>query len=183
MTAMTGAELGEKLLHSVRQMKRNDAARTTQVELTGAAQARTDGSFAISVRGVAGRLATDPARLGARQTRTCGRSESPAPHRGFAPSRVARTRHIGRAVCGQIDRFWEVTAHGEIRIRIPFNQALIPDPQTRTCSHSFGLRDGGHFCASQGKEERGALPAPRDHRARGAFPITPFGVTRALSRW
>lgn len=40
MTTMTGTELGEKLLRSVRQMKRNESARTTHVELTGAAQAR-----------------------------------------------------------------------------------------------------------------------------------------------
>ncbi len=40
MTAMTGTELGEKLLRSVRQMKRGEPARTTRVELTGAARAR-----------------------------------------------------------------------------------------------------------------------------------------------
>lgn len=40
MTTMTGTELGEKLLRSVRQMKRSESARTTHVELTGAAQAR-----------------------------------------------------------------------------------------------------------------------------------------------
>lgn len=40
MTAMTGTELGEKLLRSVRQMQRGESTRTTQVELTAAAQAR-----------------------------------------------------------------------------------------------------------------------------------------------
>ena len=37
---MTGAELGNKLLESVRQMKRGDAARVTQVEVPKAAEVR-----------------------------------------------------------------------------------------------------------------------------------------------
>lgn len=40
MKSMTGKQLGEKLLRSVRQMKRNEAARVTAVELPAAAQAR-----------------------------------------------------------------------------------------------------------------------------------------------
>ena len=40
MTTMTGKELGEKLLESVQQMKRDKPARVTRVELTGAAEAR-----------------------------------------------------------------------------------------------------------------------------------------------
>ncbi|MFC0267261.1 helix-turn-helix domain-containing protein [Kushneria aurantia] len=37
---MTGEELGEKLLESVRQMKRGEAARVTRMEVSTAAQAR-----------------------------------------------------------------------------------------------------------------------------------------------
>jgi putative transcriptional regulator len=48
MTTMTGEELGEKLLRSVNQMKRGDAARTTHVELTGAAKARARTSLTQS---------------------------------------------------------------------------------------------------------------------------------------
>jgi len=40
MNTMTGKELGEKLLRSVQQMRGNEVARTTQVPLTEAAQAR-----------------------------------------------------------------------------------------------------------------------------------------------
>ncbi|MBS0382277.1 MAG: helix-turn-helix domain-containing protein [Proteobacteria bacterium] len=40
MKSMTGKQLGEKLLRSVQQMKRGEAARVTAVELPAAAQAR-----------------------------------------------------------------------------------------------------------------------------------------------
>lgn len=40
MTTMSGKQLGEKLLASVKEMKRGKPVRTTRIELTGAAEAR-----------------------------------------------------------------------------------------------------------------------------------------------
>ena len=42
MKTMTGKQLGEKLLRSVRQMQRGEAARTTRVKPNAAAKARAD---------------------------------------------------------------------------------------------------------------------------------------------